>query len=232
VLIAVGVLSIGLLFIAGTFSAGIRFTTIAYERTVASIAAEEAFTKVRFFGPFGSLTPNQQTLLFDPNIIDPNIINEFAYPSTGNDWQQKRYFWSALGRPVDNSSVQVTVFVSRKTSPNLTYHAPEPLDPVGWPIPMKVGVSGVSGDYLLTLQEASKASWINDGYTIVDDETGQIYRVLERYSSDEQIILLDRNWEGGAQFLATGAGIVWVVPPPIGAGRYPCIAVYQKVIKF
>jgi prepilin-type N-terminal cleavage/methylation domain-containing protein len=229
VLIAVGILSVGLLFIAGTFSAGIRFTTVAYERTVASVAAKEAFAKIRLFRPL-VLTANQQTLLFDPNIIDPNIINnvinEFSYPSIGDDWRQKRYFWSALGRQVDESSVQVTVFVSRKTGPNLTYHASVPSGMVGWPMPVMVGVTGTAGDYLLTIQEAGKTNWINDGYTIVDDETGQIYRVLERYASDEQIILLDGEWQGSS------SGSVWVVPPPVGAGRYPCIAVYQKVIRF
>ncbi|MHC4762382.1 MAG: hypothetical protein ACYS71_03275, partial [Planctomycetota bacterium] len=197
------------------------------ERTVASIAAEEAFAKmkIRLFRHFGPLTESQQTLLFDPNVIDPNIINEFAYPSTGDDWRQKRYFWSAIGRRVDESSVQVTVFVSRKTGPNLTYHASVPSGMVGWPTPMKVGVSGVAGDYLLTI-DPNAINWINDGYTIVDDETGQIYRVLERYASDEQIVLLDREWQGSSP------GSVWVVPPPIGAGRYPCIVVYQKVIRF
>jgi len=232
VLIAVGILSVGLLFMAGTFSAGIRFTTIAYERTVASVAAKEAFGKVRLFGPLASLTPDQQTLLFDPNITDPNVINEFAYPSTKEDWRQKRYFWSALGRrvQVDNSSAQVTVFVNRKVGAGTKYRNPvNPLDSaaaIAYPMPVRVDVFGVTGDYLLTIPDSNAANWVNDGYTIVDDETGQIYRVLERYASDEQIVLLDRKWQGSSP------GSVWVVPPPVGAGRYPCIAVYQKIIKF
>jgi prepilin-type N-terminal cleavage/methylation domain-containing protein len=236
ILIAVGILSVGLLFLASTFSAGIRFTTIAYERTIASIAAEEAFAKIRLFGPDSGLTENRQTPLFDPNIIDPN---EFAYPSTGADITQKRYFWSALGRWVDNSSVQVTVFASRKTGPHLTYYVPGPggtvswpiIDNGFWPVPVKVDVLPFSINELEISTE--EKTFINDGYTIVDDETGKIYRVLERYASpDDNVILLDRNWEAGVLFLANGGGSVWVVPPPINAGRYPCIAVYQKVIKF
>ena len=65
---------------------------------------------------------------------------------------------------------------------------------------------------------------INDGYTIIENTTGQIYRVLERYAQQDDTILLDQDWRGGDS--------VWVVPPPASGGRYPCIGVYQKVIRF
>jgi len=56
--------------------------------------------------------------------------------------------------------------------------------------------------------------------------TGRIYRVMERYAPpNDNIVLLDGDWPGGP-------GNVWVVPPPTGAGRYPCIAIYQKEIRF
>ena len=59
----------------------------------------------------------------------------------------------------------------------------------------------------------------------MDDDTGRIYRVLERYPyPDDETILLDRDWEGGDN--------VWVVPPPVNGGRNPCIAIYQEVIRF
>ncbi len=66
---------------------------------------------------------------------------------------------------------------------------------------------------------------------------GQIYRVLKRYSDDpatplreDEIILLDRPWDTGVGVVSPDK--VWVVPPPVGGGRYPCIAIYQKVIRF
>ena len=77
--------------------------------------------------------------------------------------------------------------------------------------------------------EPGKEAFINDGYTIVDDENGRIYRVLERYAPpNHNTIRLDRPWNPGM----ISPDRVWVVPPPVGGGRYPCIAIYQRVIRF
>jgi prepilin-type N-terminal cleavage/methylation domain-containing protein len=263
VLIAVGILAVGMIFIAGVFPAAIHLTTVATERTIAAIAADEAFAKIRLFAagdpcvPADDIQLNQLVINelrpdefvgFDdifPSMqyIDPN---EFTYPSTGTDISQKQYCWSALCRLVEddpNRLVQVTVFVSRRVSPNLEY--PDPNNPSGsirvsWPTPVKIGVSSVAGgrDNDLQINNTGEKTFINDGYTIVDDATGRLYRVLERYRDDpgtgpeeDAIILLDRDWEG------TPAN-VWVIPPPVignppvTCGRYPCIAVYQKVMRF
>jgi len=62
----------------------------------------------------------------------------------------------------------------------------------------------------------------------VDDENGRLYRVLERYpATRDNIILLDRRWEPEKV-----TDMVWTVPPAAGGSRYPCIAVYQKTIRF
>jgi hypothetical protein len=79
-------------------------------------------------------------------------------------------------------------------------------------------------------------SFINDGCTIVDDATGHIYRVLERYSSLPDVVLLDRDWDASTP----APDYVWVVPPPVtigfnvlvSSGRYPCVGVFQKIIRF
>ena len=49
VLIAVGLLAVGMLFIAGAFPVSIHFTTVATERTIAPIVADEAFAKCRLY---------------------------------------------------------------------------------------------------------------------------------------------------------------------------------------
>jgi hypothetical protein len=137
-----------------------------------------------------------------------------------------------------NPPVQVTVFVSRKVSPNLEYYCPDPAGSgeVDWglpdvtnrPVPVKVGVLGTAGSNELTITNTNEKPFINDGYTIVDDATGRIYRVLERYAApNDNKVLLDRDWDANSS-----PDRVWVVPPPSGGGRYPCIAVYQKVIRF
>jgi hypothetical protein len=156
---------------------------------------------------------------------------EFAYPST-NTLNEKQYFWSALCRPFgpDNRLVQVTVFVSRKIGANSQYPNPiDPIDPaIAYPYPrlVNVGVSGAVGDPVITLTD--NITFINDGYTIVENETGNIYRVLERGADPafpERITLArDKLWLGGDS--------VWVIPPPVGGGKKTCIAVYQKIISF
>ena len=234
ILIAVGILAVGMTFIAGVFPAGIYLTTIATERTIAAVAADEAFAKIKIYG----IDPNklEETKLKDFNDVLPATINidpcEFTYPST-NIAAEKQYCWSALCRGVDTNSpdgrlVQVTVFISRKVSPNLEYPDPGGSGTVSWPAPFKVNVSGGNNELQIS---SGKEAYINDGYTIVDDVTGRIYRVLERYKApDDTKVLLDRNWDGSSP--GGTPQNVWVVPPPVGGGRYPCIAVYQKLIRF
>ena len=221
---AVGTLAIGMIFIGGTFLTGIYFSTIATERTVAAVVVDEAFAKIRLYG----IDPTDPSLATDRLVrfetLNPIVNDEFAYPST-KTIGEKQYYWSALCRSVRsgaaNRLVQVTVFVSRKVGSATTYQGE-----AGRPVPVQVGVSGASGDSVLSI--TGDVASINDGYTIVEDETGHIYRVVERAAdpaSPEQITLApDKPWQGGDS--------VWVVPPPVGGGKNPCIAVYQKLISF
>ncbi|OHB61178.1 MAG: hypothetical protein A2167_04945 [Planctomycetes bacterium RBG_13_46_10] len=220
---AVGTLSIGLLFIAGTFMTGIYFSALAAEQTIAAVAADEAFAKINLYGINPeNLADDQLNSFEDLSSIDPN---EFSYPSTGTNTSQMQYSWSALCRrinPDPNSRlVQMSVFIARKTGPSASYRGGK-----GRPVPMKVGISAIAGQTRLTITEADKVTWINDGYTIVDDKTGQIYRVIERDAEQPDRIRLDRIWQGES------AGWVWVVPPPAGGGKNPNIAIYQKIIRF
>jgi hypothetical protein len=226
VLLAVGTLAIGMIFISGTFLTGIHFSTIATERTMAAVVAEEAFAKIRLYG-VNPADPNvmvNQQARFESVSLIPVPAAEFAYPST-NTSAEKHYFWSALCRPLyfgsDNRLFQVTVFVSRKTGTTTTYQGG-----AGLPVPVAVGVTGTAGDYLLSITD--HVTFINDGYTIVENGTGEIYRVVERGADPalpEQVTLArDKPWRGG--------GSVWVVPPPVGGGKNPCIGVYQKLISF
>lgn len=235
VLMAVGTLAIGMVFISGTFLTGIHFSTIATERTIAAVVADEAFAKVRIYGidfTDPNLTVDRQTRFESLSLgLVPAV--EFAYPSTRTS-SEKHYYWSALCRPVssdpDNRLVQVTVFISRKVGSSTMYPtgstgAVPVLSPR--PVPVQVGVSGVIGDRVLTI--TGDMTFINDGYTIVENGTGDIYRVVERGADPaypEQITLARDKlpWQGG--------DLVWVIPPPTGGGRYPFIGVYQRVIRF
>jgi type II secretory pathway pseudopilin PulG len=227
VLLAVGTLAIGMIFIGGTFLTGIYFATISTERTIAAVAADEAFAKIRLYGvdlTNPNLVVDQLTPLETLNTI---AAEEFAYPSIAS-LTEKQYYWSALCRQVGsaptNRLVQVTVFVSRKVGNSTIY-------PGGYqrPAPIKVDVSTVAGagnENKLTINVAGEEIYINGGSTIADNQTGRLYRVLKRDPVAPNIIVLDRPWLEGTN------SSVWVVPPPVGGGRYPCIAIYQKVIRF
>lgn len=252
VLLAVGTIAVGMLFIAGVFPVGIHFTTIASERTIAAVVADEAFAKIRLYATGNPIDANDD-INFGPLRIDQLTdytqivaINpvEFAYPSDPNmDISLKQYYWSALCRRVDpdpNSRlVQVTVFVGRKVGPGAVYWYRDPVSPpslitVPSPVPVWLNVSqpaGFNPDSLLVSDAnpadgISEVAFINDGYTIVDNVSGRIYRVLERDAAMPDMIVLDRPWLGGP------TGSVWVIPPPMGGGRGPCIAIYQRVVRF
>lgn len=227
VLLAVGTFAIGMIFISGTFLTGIYFATLATERTIAAIAADEAFAKIRLYG-VGLTNPNLVVDQMTPfEVLNPIAVDEFAYPSTKR-LARKQYYWSALCRQVDsnptNRLVQVTVFISRKVGDRSTY-------PGGTqrPVPVKVGVSTVPGagnENKLTINVPAEETFISGGRTIADNQTGRLYRVLKRDADAPNIIVLDRVWQGGL------SDSVWVVPPPLGGGKYPCMAIYQKVIRF
>jgi hypothetical protein len=225
VLLAVGTLAVGMIFISGTFLTGIHFSTIATERTIAAVVADEAFAKVKLYG-INMADPGfmvTQQMPFE-SISPPVPGSQFSYPSV-DTLAEKHYFWSALCRPVysgsDNRLVQVTVFVSRKAGNTTTFQGG-----AGRPVPVQVGVSGTVGEYVLSI--TGDMTLISDGYTIVENGTGQIYRVVDRGADPavpEQITLArDKPWQGGDS--------VWVIPPPIGGGKNPCIAVYQRLIRF
>ena len=223
VLIAVGLLAMGMLFIAGAFPVSIHFTTVATERTTAPIVADEAFAKCKIY--FNVLDPSM--LSYNTHVIlVRGTPNEYAYPSTpSTEPYTKKYWWSAIFRKVDVNDVQVTIFVSRKAGVTSQYDVgigPD-FDP-GRPDAISIPVTLNGND--LQFANATDKNIINDGYTIVDDATGQIYRVLERYGPNLDLLRLDRTWQGGAN------SFVWVISPPVNGGRYPCIGVYQKVMSF
>jgi prepilin-type N-terminal cleavage/methylation domain-containing protein len=256
VLIAVGILAVGMVFIAGVFPAGIYLTTVATERSIAAVVADEAFAKIRIYALGDLSTANDDVNIaelktnkmmdFNDSVVFPATLGidayEFVYPSA-KTVEPYQYCWSALCRlvePEPNRLVQITVFISRKIGQNLTYFNHDFFSAdVNWPAPVRIGVNVVPGlghENELSIKVLGEEIFINDGYTIVDNATGRIYRVLERYKAPaDKTILLDERWDGTS-------GDVWVVPPPLTpgtsvsekkcSGRYPCIAVYQKVIRF
>jgi len=247
-LLAVGTLAIGLMFIAGTFLTGVYFSTTSTEQTIAAVAADEALAKLRIYG----LDPNNANLKTDGLVPYEQLTtipaDEFLYPSTREE-STRQYSWAALCRRMSAGSrlVQCTVFISRQTA-GATYRVrktdgdglqlgtPNP----DLPRPVRINLvqdanSTASAEVLLKDAVPGDAvdelAFVTDGCFLVDDQTGQIYHVLERYAGRPDKIRLDRSWTGGA-ITAPAGGWAWVIPPAASGGRNPVVAVYQDVLRF
>ena len=179
-----------------------------------------------------------------------SAMNEFRYPSAVMPaGQDRNYHWSALCRQVGPKEVQMTAFVTRKIAAGVSFRAWNPLIPdygpdENWPKPVPVNVAFDNSDplkskELLIVDGPGKLGvndsgyFFDDGYTIVDNYSGRIYRVLEVKDVDmnnvPDTLVLQNDWIDNG--LAPNETI-WVVPPAAGSDRYPCVGVYQKVIRF
>lgn len=261
-LIATGIMAIGLVMVATIFPVGVKLTSLATERTIGAVVADEAFAKVRLYG------------LRDPNLWlgGANACSNFhfvsGYDLNGNgsvdssdnltcDWSEFRYpsvsvtntdeygyHWSALCRRVSQKDVQVTVFINRRTTAGKFYQQRAdgsiPLPPEAqWPQPISVSVlynPAVPRD--LVIQDEARLgvnesrAFFGAGYTIVDDYSGRIYKILEvRRDTDTLVLEKKEGWQPNPR-LPGESEVVWVVPPAVGSDRYPCVGVYQKVIHF
>lgn len=236
-LLAVGTLAIGMVFVAGTFLAGVYFATVSTERTIAAVVADEAFAKVRLYG----LDPNLAGLRTDAYVPYGQLVtipaDEHLYPSTATS-SDKQYSWTALCKRVDPNSrlVEVAVFVCRRAGSATRYwtQTTGALTETDVPRPVRVNLvpaTGPSGAADVAINGVQEQTFVNDGATLLDDGTGEIYRVLERYVNTPERIRLDRVWNGAALASPQGAW-AWVVPPPISGGRDPQVAIYRTVMRF
>ena len=229
VLMAVGILSIGMMLIATMFPVGIYLTTVATERTMAAIVYDEAIAKIQLYGlnisSLGWTTPNYQNCtpyeLVSQIAIDPN---EFSYPSVDPATKTSQYYWSALCRLKDpndpNMLYQVTVFVARKTGPNLKYwHSGGSSDR---PKPTKIAVSDGNNPDELKIITSGEAKYVNPPTAVLDNASGVIYHVLDRQGT---VVKLDRLREASMN-------PIWLIPPPETGGRNADIEVYPTTIRF
>ena len=299
-LIATGIMAIGLVMVATIFPVGVKLTTLTTERTVGAVAADEAFAKVQLYGlrdfSLWSLiaagSPKENCLDFqwvsDYRIApgsdgiwgtndDPplsSVWSEFVYPSTPITTDQgDNYYWSALCRQVESEEVQITTFINRKIGGAGKYYAVE-YDPVlgtnhandtgtrPQPVYMNVRFNHNNLDpaprreLVIDLSGVMNMSWDNnlkrtgvvynfivEGSTILNNRDGKIYRVVEMKDVDgdniRETIVLQQDWEwigydANPLNPPTTAqwATIWVVPPAVGSDRYPCVGVYQKVIRF
>ena len=271
-LIATGIMAVGLVMVATIFPVGVKLTTLSTERTIGAVAADEAFAKIQLYGlrdfafwPTNSLTPDTTctdyqyvTAYAGPDGVlnsgdEHALEGDYLYPSADVPiGQDRNYHWSALCRRTDPATkeVQVTVFVSRKIAAGAEYHAWEfdlslpgytesLISPWPKPVPVNVDYNAAQPKELVikdgpAFNAAVSQYFFDDGYTVVDNLTGQIYRVLEVNLPDTLVLMEDWQWDGYPLMPAADETdrTIWVVPPAVGSDRYPCVGVYQRVIRF
>ncbi|MEN6307374.1 MAG: prepilin-type N-terminal cleavage/methylation domain-containing protein [Anaerohalosphaeraceae bacterium] len=245
VLLATGILAIGMVMIAMVFPVGVKLTSTATERTVAATVANEAFAKIQLYGkdPDGT---GPATAVIKPASIPSNMcVNlNFLYPSllsASERWypsevpvQEMKYHWSAMVRRISGTTLQATVFVNRLLSQNAFYYDPnhpQALARSQWPEPFQVQVEPQGGKTLKivsSLPNNLEYRFFTEGSVILVSRSGVAYRVVEIKNTDtviRNLLVLDRNFnESGAS--------VWVVPPAADSSRNPCIGIYQRLLEF
>jgi prepilin-type N-terminal cleavage/methylation domain-containing protein len=236
VLMAVGILSIGIMLIATMFPAAIYLTTVASEKTMASIVADEAFAKMRIYGIQGS---SMDPTGYDnywwnmKNFIDPN---EFIYPSLDGNGGKSQYSWAPLCKKLNDDSSDsrylVKLYISRKTSPNQKFFTHGGMTATSdMPIPITADVN-VGADWDRLKVKWGAQDFINPppSTSIIDYGSGRIFRVIAREGLNE--IVLDRKWDNDIKDPNT----VWFMPSSEmngkPAGKNPDIDVFQKIIDF
>jgi prepilin-type N-terminal cleavage/methylation domain-containing protein len=239
VLMAVGILSIGLMLIATMFPAALYLTTVATERTMAAIVADEAFAKIQLYGLQGTPPAVINDYNEIPRITAPIDSNEFSYPSVDPCTSNRQYYWVALCIKVNpdplDTQYQVTVFVARKTNPALIY--PYPTDAINpqrnTPRLIQVQIVPLQGNNQLTFNAAADAKYVNPPATVLYfdslNATGKLYRVIDRTNvAGAPVVTLDRPWENAA----TASDYIWLIPPPKAGGKNADVEVYQRTIRF
>jgi len=242
VLMAAGILSVGIMLVATMFPVAIYLTTVASEKTMASIVADEAFAKMRLYGieDMNQTKIDDLTKTFGSYWKDMNDVidfDEYMYPSSEGNWQ---YCWVPLYKKLNSDPCDmqylVKLYIARRTNPNQTFFRDGTLTSTSQrPTPIRIGVGYIYPNKL-------KIQWDNGGIekcinpppstAIVDDSSGRIFRIVSRDAKDANTVILDRSWD-------SDIGVpnnVWVLPAAVinkePSGKNPDIEIYQRIIDF
>ena len=258
-MLATGILGVGLVLIAMVFPVGIKLTSVATERAIGAVAADEAFAKIQMWGfpPVWPAMPDSENSVDYLRLLNihygatSTAWPEFFYSSANVRGELRNYHWSALCRrlPDDPHRVQVTVFVTRKVAPNITFRkthnigADARLQP--WPSPVSVTLRYEGNPTELkiwTMTWGEEYDFFSSGTALVDDRTGKLYYLQETRDSTgdgfRDTLVLRDGWQWPGYDLNPNTPPVtaqnvrfWVVPPGIGSPRNPVVAVRQKVMR-
>ena len=151
VLLAIGTMAIGMLFVGGVFMLGVHQTTVASEKTIASVAASEAFGKIQAYG-LAAMDPNDPNVgLYNHTPYTLADANEHYYAAQDPaasaglgglvESRRSQYSWTALTRPVSGGATEATVFVLRHQEDDFLTVKPVTYE--------ELKVMGMDGGYVL-----------------------------------------------------------------------------------
>ena len=240
---AAGILAIGFMLIVASFPVGVKLTGVAAERTIGAVAADEAFAMMRLYGidsnpNIWGVDPNSRDFCRDYRDVGRQsaglVEDDFLYPSTAAEFDEKRYCYSGLCRYTDlqtyqhdDREFQITVFVcrvgfERKKYPYRDWGAfewktadhPRPVpimrvDVLPTPDPVLDSVGFVSEIEIDVSMPNEVRNYVVEGAHLVDDRTGTIM-VVESHDRDDVTIKLTADVEEdilGSWF--------WVIPPSV-----------------
>lgn len=140
--------------------------------------------------------------LTDLTLVDANDW-EYTYPSVDDD-SLKQYYWTAIGRRISGSDLsEVTVFVMRHGALSTSE-----MNPSVMPAP-------------ITSTDWATDPNIMNGMTVVSHESGQLLEAsVQRGSADVTLWPVEND----------PPTAVWFMAPR--EGRNPCVAVFQRKIRF
>ena len=197
-------LAIATLAIGMLFVGGTFMLGIHFSRvsTEQSIAPVVAEEAFAKMSLYGVAGWSSDNTLSELSLVDANDW-EYRYPSV-RDETLKQYYWTAIGRRISGSDLnEVTVFVMRQGALS----------------------NAIAGQSILSLPLKSTA-WavdpnIMDGMSVVSDDTGDLLRAsVTRGTID--VTLWPRS--------VNEPTAVWFMEP--SDGRNPCVAVFQRKIRF
>lgn len=209
-LLALGVLAVGCLCVAGSFCVGLHFSCKATEQTMAVVVADEAFAKVRIFA---GQDPNWLNSL-PPYCVDFNstvamATAEFFYPST--EGVPRDYYWQALCRKISQHNYQITVFACRRVG-NRPMSVLSEIPITNTPQPTIIDVGNDAGLRL------------GDPVYIIEPLSGRLYIGNKIVGQGPRYISFADAWPDTA--------LCWAIPSSIPKTTSPCLRAFQKIVRF
>jgi prepilin-type N-terminal cleavage/methylation domain-containing protein len=234
VLIAAGILSIGIMLVATMFPAALYLTATASEKTMAAIVADEAFAKIQIYGIVDPTRSTTRFVRYWQDMSDKIYKDEYVYPSFSGNAQ---YSWVPLCKKLNSDPLDkrylVKVFVTRKTNPNQRFYTDATYsDANDWPVPVANDSFTFTSPKYLTLTRSVEKDLINPppSTIIIDNVSGRTFRIVRR---DDMVVTLDRDWDKDINepenilYMPAGIG-----PDGKPSGKNPDIEIFQRIIDF